>query len=565
MSSIGKAVALAAAVLALTAAPAPAVVTTTAEGPVSYLPLNQAAPHSAASVPASVPTGEPPLLYHGGPVMHSQTSYAIFWAPSGYPFPSGYTGAITSYLKDVAGDSGKASNVYSVSAQYTDGVGRAAYSDSYGGLVNDPHAFPTTGSCAPYTGAEVFTACVSDENLEAEVEAVAGEQGWPSGLGAEYYVVLPPHVGSCFGTACFDERFCAYHSYTLTNERIYANISYSPGDPFGCGVGEYPNGHANGNVDDTLSSLSHEANESITDPTLEAWYDEEGLENGDECRNTPSGEDYGPALGGSGGTLFNQAIGAGHYYLQQEWSNEVDDCVQRVEAATPLIADPGQVIDGQTVFFDGSASAPGATGIASYEWEFGDGTGASGVSPAHTYHAAGPVTVTLKVTDADEFIYMATRQLTVAPPPLPPLASIAPASGVGASVAILNGVLNPKARDTTYRFEYGPTTTYGSATPEVDAGAGVGDTAVAAPISGLAPATTYHYRLVARNSVAPTASADGTFTTAALPLIAHIEANPTPIAPRSPPTCRKGFKRKTVKGKVECVRTKGRHRKHHRR
>lgn len=403
--------------LAVSAAPAGAVVVNSAGGRVSYLPLNGATTAGAAPIHSSVPSGEPPLEYHGGPVMHSQTSYAIFWAPSGYSFPSGYTAAIEGFLQNVAADSGKASNVYSVDAQYTDGSGHATYSDAFGGSTADTHAYPTSGTCPAYSGfGESFTACVSDEKLEAEVDLVANANGWPTGLGAEYYVVLPPHAGSCFDAAghhCFDVEYCAYHSYSASTGRIYANISYSPGDVSGCGVGEYPNGHANGNVDDTLSSLSHEANESITDPKLNAWYDSEGFENGDECRNTPFNEDYGPALGGSSGSLFNQVIAGGHYYLQQEWSNDVEDCAQRVEPAAPVIADPGKVAPGQSVLFNGSGSTPGSGGIVAYEWNFGDGHTATGATPSHTFSSEGTFEVTLTVKDDGGFTFSTTRQVTV--------------------------------------------------------------------------------------------------------------------------------------------------------
>jgi hypothetical protein len=412
----------AATVLAL-AAPASAVVTDTPAGRIGYLPLNEgvAAPRAAAPKGATVPTGEPPLEYHGGPVMHSQTAYGIFWAPSGYSFPSGYRAAIESYLQNVAADSGKPSNVYSVSAQYEDGTGRASYSDSYGGSMSDTTAFPTTGTCAPYTGfGESFTACISDAKLEAEVEADVSAKGWPTGLGAEYYVVLPPHAGSCFdaaGEECFDEVFCAYHSYSLGSHDIYANISYSPGDVPGCGVGQYPNGHANGNVDDTLSSLSHEANESITDPLLNAWFDEEGLENGDECRNTPFEEDFGEPLGGPADALFNQSIDGAHYYLQQEWSNDIEDCAQRVKAAIPVIANPGTPAPGIPVHFDGSGSISGIAGIEGYEWDFGDGGSASGPTANHTFASPGTYTVTLTLEDGYGLSSSASRQVTVANPP----------------------------------------------------------------------------------------------------------------------------------------------------
>ncbi len=408
-------------------APAGAVVVNSAAGRISYLPLKEgaAAPVAArtqggATTRSATPTGKPPLLYHGGPVMHSQAAYAIFWAPSGYAFPSGYQTAIEAFLQHVGTDSGMPSNVYSVSAQYTDGSGHATYDDSFGEATTDTTAYPTSGTCAPYSGfGESFTACITDAKLDAEVNAVVAAQGWPHGLGAEYYVLLPPHAGSCFdssGKECFDKEFCAYHSFSASPETVYANIGYAPGDVSGCGVGQYPNGNANGNADDTFSGLSHEANESITDPKLNAWFDKEGYENGDECRNTPSEEDYGSPLGGSAGSFFNQSIDGAHYYLQQEWSNDVGECVQRVAPATPSIADPGEVVAGQSASFDGSGSSPGSGGILSYSWGFGDEGSATGPAPTHTFATAGTFTVTLTVRDDGGFAYSTSREVTVRPP-----------------------------------------------------------------------------------------------------------------------------------------------------
>jgi predicted lipoprotein with Yx(FWY)xxD motif len=70
---------------------------------------------------------------------------------------------------------------------------------------------------------------------------------------------------------------------------------------------------------------------------------------------------------------------------------------------------------------------------------------------------------------------------------------------------------------TTYHFEYGTSTAYGTSVPMPDADAGSGlATAVSQQISGLQPNATYHYRLVSTNSVEGTGfSADRTFTTEA--------------------------------------------------
>lgn len=397
----------------------------------SYLPLN-GTPAATVQAPrgAAVPSGSPPLQWNGGPVMNSHEAFAIFWAPSGYSYPSGYEAALTRYLEDVAADSWLSTNVYSVSAQYIGSNGFVNYEDSFGGSVVDPTPYPTSGTCPAYSGLHgaSYTACLTDAIIREEAEAVVEEEGWPSGLGAAYYVVLPPQVGSCFeasgSSSCFDKQFCAYHSFSAGLELVYANISYAPEDPSACGVGEYPNGHANGNIDDTLSSVSHEANESITDPIPPTGYvDSEGLEDGDECRNTPFEEDYGPALGGSSGSLFNESINGDHYYLQQEWSNDIGDCAQRVGPPQVVLSGPASATVGQAVEFNGSGSIPGDGGIGFYRWELGDGSeeeGEEAEEVVHSYADPGPYTVTLTVYDDGGFAYSKSRQISIKAPEEPP-------------------------------------------------------------------------------------------------------------------------------------------------
>jgi hypothetical protein len=74
--------------------------------------------------------------------------------------------------------------------------------------------------------------------------------------------------------------------------------------------------------------------------------------------------------------------------------------------------------------------------------------------------------------------------------------------------------VNPKGAPTSYRFEYGPTTAYGSSTADSDAGSGPDDLAASASLAGLSPGTTYHYRVVASNAGGVVYGADQTFTTA---------------------------------------------------
>ena len=111
---------LASAMLALGAGGASAVIIHLGSGkPVSYQPLRGVAPSSVA------PLVSANLIYHGGPVMTSNTNYTFYWAPRGSPaYPAGYQSGVNRYLEDLAHDSGGKQNVDSVATQYNDGERR---------------------------------------------------------------------------------------------------------------------------------------------------------------------------------------------------------------------------------------------------------------------------------------------------------------------------------------------------------------------------------------------------------------------------------------------------------
>jgi hypothetical protein len=115
----------------------------------------------------------------------------------------------------------------------------------------------------------------------------------------------------------------------------------------------------------------------------------------------------------------------------------------------------------------------------------------------------------------------------------PPTIDQAYATEVSSSSARLSGEVNPHQLDTTYRFEYVDLATYeadvqasgpghgfdrATVIPSAaggDLGSGATDALASAPLDGLAPDTTYHYRVVATNQAIP-AGLDGpdlTFTT----------------------------------------------------
>jgi hypothetical protein len=103
------------------------------------------------------------------------------------------------------------------------------------------------------------------------------------------------------------------------------------------------------------------------------------------------------------------------------------------------------------------------------------------------------------------------------------------------STVSLLGKVTPNGAATTYLFQYGPTELYGAATAPVAVGAGTSAVNVVADVAGLAPATTYHYRLVASNRNGITRGADRTFKTRAQPLGLTLAATPNPV-PLGKPT-----------------------------
>lgn len=88
------------------------------------------------------------------------------------------------------------------------------------------------------------------------------------------------------------------------------------------------------------------------------------------------------------------------------------------------------------------------------------------------------------------------------------------AKGVGSTSATVTATVDPDGQPATVAFQYGTTTQYGTETSgQTVAAAGPVEQA----LTGLRPATTYHYRVVVRSSGGEVVGADRTFTTDAAP------------------------------------------------
>lgn len=141
------------------------------------------------------------------------------------------------------------------------------------------------------------------------------------------------------------------------------------------------------------------------------------------------------------------------------------------------------------------------------------GLGAIGPSEFETIDtlAVGP-TGLVYVTDAASNLVLVYAQQRK-----PTLLSTS-SSVVRQTTATINAAIVPGYAETTYRLEYGLSTSYGRSVPIPDSAIGDGGPSdapvnVGQELTGLQPATTYHYRVVATNSVGQTIGPDETFTT----------------------------------------------------
>ncbi len=97
--------------------------------------------------------------------------------------------------------------------------------------------------------------------------------------------------------------------------------------------------------------------------------------------------------------------------------------------------------------------------------------------------------------------------------PTPPSIDGASAENLAASTVDLRASINPDSAETSYRFEYGTSTAYGTSVPIPDGAipSGSADAIVTQHVTGLEANTTYHWRVVAHNVAGTTTGADHTF------------------------------------------------------
>jgi hypothetical protein len=215
-------------------------------------------------------------------------------------------------------------------------------------------------------------------------------------------------------------------------------------------------------------------------------------------------------------------------------TNGTDGVFNTSTASPPAVTTSAATAVGQTTAtLNGSINANGRP--TTYYFEYGRSTsygtktgvqnggsatntvvvsaGISGLQPGESYHFRLVATSDVGTTPGADMTFTAS-----AAPAAPPTVTTRPASSISSSGARLNGTVNPNGRATTYYFEYGTSTSYGSKTTAASAGSGTRTVNVSATVSGLGPGVN-HFRLVATSSAGTSTGNDLTFGSSAPPVV----------------------------------------------
>jgi hypothetical protein len=350
-----------------------------------------------------------PLQYHGGPVLHSSDSYAIYWDPAG-TYRGDWMQLINGYLQGVGSDSGKPTDVFALNGQYRDAGGQAANASTFRGAYTATDPYPTSGNCSDKPAEAPV--CLTDVQIREELQHIISLGALPGATGTPvYYVLTPPGVTVCTDGGgsgnCSDSTttppngICGYHSAigpTSGNPIVYAVQPWVAGDsgriltsePLST-AGSTPDvracqnnssmqepnqlgglnpfgGYEEGLADVVINDLSVEQSNVVVDPLLNGWYQTAtNAEQGDVCqwafgpapKPAPTvSEEQTPA---NAGLISNESIAGRRYYLQWAFDSVGVTAGKGVTCWSgvtlePHFTSPNPVNSGDVVGFDANES-----------------------------------------------------------------------------------------------------------------------------------------------------------------------------------------------------------------
>ncbi len=358
------------------------------------------------------------ISYHGGPVMHGPVNVYFIWYGNWGTEYSNASTIINAWASAIGG-----SPYENINTTYGDTTANVSGQIHYGGFALDAGSQGTS---------------LSDNSIAAIVSSALTSKTIPIDTNGVYMVLTAPGVKETSG---FLTQYCGWHTYgTYNGNNIkYAFIGDAAGPSLGnCAAQTSSSPNGDPAVDAMISVMSHELEESASDPNLNAWYDASGEENADKCAWT-----FGTVYS-SKGSMANMNLGGRDFLIQQNWLNlNGGSCALAynpspnfslsVSPASQSVA-PGGTTGSYTVT---AALLNGYSGTPSYSVTSGLPSGATASVSANlitiattTATAAGTYVFTITGKDSGAGLTNTTTATLVvnAPPPPSFTLSISPSS-----------------------------------------------------------------------------------------------------------------------------------------
>lgn len=234
------------------------------------------------------------ISYHGGPVMLGTNHIYYIWY--GNWGANTANAILTTLAQNIGG-----SPYFNINTTYYNGSNtHVSNSVSYGGSTNTP----VGGYGTSLTDAEIQS-IVRDA-------LVSGRLAYDtSGI---YFVLTSADVTASSG---FCTQYCGWHTHGTINgfDIKYSFVGNPDRCPSACEA-QSTGPNSNAGADGMASIISHELEEAVTDPDLNAWYDSRGAENADKCAWT-----FGTTFTTGNGAQANMTLGGRNYLIQRNWVN----------------------------------------------------------------------------------------------------------------------------------------------------------------------------------------------------------------------------------------------------
>lgn len=234
-------------------------------------------------------TVEPPITYHGGPVMANPVMYVIWYG--------NWTG----------------NNGTRIIENFLRGFGSTAWWRINQAYNNTAPIIFNRSITDNYSQGRVLT----DSIILNIVKRAINSTALPYDQNGLYFVFTSADCTETY----FCTMACGWYNFDPLTHLKYSFV----GDPQlqcprGCAAQSIsPNGNVG--ADGMVSVIAHEAAEAVSDPELNAWYDAACEENADKCAWT-----FGNTTRQSNGAYFNMIVNNMTYLVQQNWRLPTEDC-----------------------------------------------------------------------------------------------------------------------------------------------------------------------------------------------------------------------------------------------